>query len=455
LKPMSVDEIRAATRGLLVCGARSFEVAGVSTDSRSIKPGDLFVALAGDKFDGHDYIRAALEAGASGVIYSRDFPIYRSDSQKAFIKVPDTLQALGDMARGYRKSLKAAVVAVTGSNGKTTTKEMTRHLLEQKFQTVASPSSFNNFVGLPLTLFATESATRVVVLEMGTNHPGEIARLAEIAAPDVGLVTNVGRTHLEGLKSVEGVAAAKAELLHALGPAGVAILNADDPALMKMRSWLTVKVFTFGVENPADVFARAIERTETGFSFSINDAAKCRLNVPGRHNIYNALAAIAVCRRLGLDLEYIAQRLSEYRLPPMRLDERASNGAVVINDAYNANPESMSRAVEELSSRKAARRFFVFADMLELGDESDALHRELGAKAAAAGFDFLWATGSQARIALDACLAAGVPAARVRHFKDVDELGRALAKELAAGDVALVKGSRAMGLERAFKYLEH
>jgi UDP-N-acetylmuramoyl-tripeptide--D-alanyl-D-alanine ligase len=451
---MSVDDIRAATRGLLVCGARNFEVTGVSTDSRTIKPGELFVALSGDKFDGHDYIRQVLEAGACGAVYSRDFPVYKDDSSRILLKVTDTLQALGDMAKAYRKTLKATVVAVTGSNGKTTTKEMTRHIVEEKFPTVASPSSFNNFIGLPLTLFKAESATRVIVLEMGTNHPGEIARLAEIAAPDVGVITNVGRTHLEGLKSLEGVAAAKAELLHALENDGVAILNADDPSLMKMRSWITSKIFTFGIDNPADVFARAIERTDGGFAFSINSAERCRLNVPGFHNIYNALAAIAVARRLGLDLAYAAGRLSAFRLPSMRLEEKTIRGATVINDAYNANPESMSRAIDELKGRKGKRRIFVFADMLELGPESDALHRELGVKAASAGFDAYWATGTQARLALDAAVGSGVPSARAKHFPDVDTLGAALSRELSKGDVVLVKGSRGMGLEKVFNHLK-
>jgi len=451
---MTVEEIRLAARALVVCGARDFEVAGISTDSRTVKPGDLFVALVGGNFDGHDFLRRALASGACGAVYSRDFPIGKEDCQKVFLKVPDTLAALGDIARAYRKGLSATVVAITGSNGKTTTKEMTRHILETRMPTAASPASFNNFVGLPLTLFGADAATRVVILEMGTNHPGEIARLADIAAPDIGVITNVGHTHLEGLKSIEGVAAAKAELLHALGPGATAILNADDPALAKMRSLMPSKAFTFGLQTTADVYATAIERVNGGFAFTINDGVRARLNVPGSHNIYNALAAAAVARRLGLDLPFIAQRLADFRLPAMRLEETVIRGATIINDAYNANPESMARGIEELAQRKASRKILVFADMLELGESADALHREMGALAAGAGFDFYLAAGSLARAAVEAIVAAGVPPACVGFFAKIEDLARDLNSKLAAGDVVLIKASRAMGLDRVLDFLD-
>jgi UDP-N-acetylmuramoyl-tripeptide--D-alanyl-D-alanine ligase len=450
---MSVERVRQAVHGVLVCGHRDFEITGVSTDSRSVRPGDFFVALCGDRFDGHDYVRTALAAGACGAMYSKDFQIFREDAQKALIKVSDTLAALGDMARAYRKDLQATVVGVTGSNGKTTTKEMTRWLLEEKMATVASPGSFNNFIGLPLTLFSTDSSTRAVVLEMGTNHPGEIARLADIACPDVAVITNVGRTHLEGLGSIEGVAAAKGEILHGLSRDGAAILNADDPNVMRLRNLTASKVFTFGLQPSCDIFATKVERTETGFAFQINDAFPARLNVPGVHNVRNALAAVSVARKLGLDLRYLAARLEGFRLPPMRLEERRLCGAVVINDAYNANPDSMAGAIEEFAARRAQRKFFVFADMLELGEMSGELHRELGSLAARARFDFYWAMGREARGALDAIEASGVPAANVRHFETVDDLAAALSRTLSPGDAALVKGSRGMGLERIIKLL--
>jgi UDP-N-acetylmuramoyl-tripeptide--D-alanyl-D-alanine ligase len=450
---MTVEEIRLAARALVVCGARGYEVTGISTDSRAVKAGDLFVALVGDKFDGHDFVDQALSAGACGALYSRDFPIRKEHAQKILMKAGDTLAALGEIAKAYRKGLSATVVAITGSNGKTTTKELARHILEEKLPTVASPASFNNFIGLPLTLFKAESATRVVILEMGTNHPGEIARLADIAAPDVGVITNIGRTHLEGLKSIEGVAAAKGELLHALKRDGVAILNADDPMVMKIRGLAASKVLTFGLSKSSDVYAGAIERVNGGFSFVMNDSVRARLNVPGAHNVYNALAAAAVGRRLGLELAYIAERLAQFKLPAMRLEEKQFKGATVINDAYNANPESMARAIEELAGRKAKRKFFVFADMLELGEQSDELHKELGAHAASAKFDYYWAVGKQARQAVKAIADAGAGAERAKAFDSVEELGRALAAKLKEGDAALVKGSRAMGLEKVFDYL--
>lgn len=453
MKPMGVECIRAAARGLMVCGSRDFEVAGISTDSRSIEPGDLFVALAGESFDGHDFIRAALDGGACGAVYSKDLPIFKEDVQHVFIKVSDTLTALGDIARAYRRTLGARVAGITGSNGKTTTKEMARHLLEDKLPTVASPASFNNFIGVPLTLFAADASTRVIVLEMGTNRPGEIARLAEIAAPDVGVITNVGRTHLEGLGSLQGVARAKAELVHGLAPGGVAILNADDPEVMKMRA-LVERYVTFGVGEGPDVFATDIERTAQGFKFLINGAVQTALNAPGRHNIHNALAAITVCRRMGLEFDYLAGRLPSFRLPSMRLDERRVRGALVINDAYNANPESMSRAIEELVERKGARKFLVFADMLELGEHSPVLHREIGRLAAESGVTFCWATGEKARHSIEGALESGMSSTGASFFSSMEALAEALSDEIGEGDVVLVKASRGMRLERLFELLK-
>ncbi|MHC4711650.1 MAG: UDP-N-acetylmuramoyl-tripeptide--D-alanyl-D-alanine ligase [Planctomycetota bacterium] len=447
---MTVEGIRAATRGLLVCGAKDREVAGISTDSRTVKPGDLFVALTGENFDGHDFLRPALEAGACGAVYGRDFPIFKEDAERVLIKVADTLTALGDIAKAYRRDLIATVVGITGSNGKTTTKEITRHLASEKLPVAASPASFNNFVGVPLTLFQADGATRLVALEMGTNRPGEISRLAEIAAPDIGVITNIGRTHLEGLKSIEGVARAKGELLSALPSEAFAILNADDAVLMKMRPLAEATVVTFGLESPADVFAADVKKTAEGFKFLLNDAVPTALNVPGRHNIYNALAAVAVGRRLGIDLEYLAERLSSFRLPSMRLEETEFKGALLINDAYNANPESVACAIGELAGRKGERKFLVIADMLELGDQSTDLHVEIGRCAARAGISFLWATGDAARHCVEGAIESGMSAGSARFFGSLEELASALQRTLAPGDVVLVKASRAMRLERLF-----
>jgi UDP-N-acetylmuramoyl-tripeptide--D-alanyl-D-alanine ligase len=231
-------------------------------------------------------------------------------------------------------------------------------------------------------------------------------------------------------------------------------LNADDPLVMKMRTIVPDRVFTFGLSATADVFGSSVTRDEKGFAFLLNDSVPARLPVPGAHNVVNALAAVAVCRRLGLDLDYIAGRLASFTLPPMRLQERSFRGALILNDSYNANPESMARVIDELAARPAARRFFVFADMLELGDQSAALHRELGEKAAAASFDFYWAVGSEADRAVKSAVAAGVPNDRAKFFDSIKNLGLALAGELKKGDVAVVKGSRAMGLERVLDYLK-
>ncbi|HUV38289.1 MAG TPA: UDP-N-acetylmuramoyl-tripeptide--D-alanyl-D-alanine ligase, partial [Planctomycetota bacterium] len=332
---------------------------------------------------------------------------------------------------------------------KTTTKEMIAHVLSPQGKLVWAKRSFNNFIGLPLTLFEVVPDAFAVVLEMGTSAPGEIRRLCDIARPTIGVITNISTTHLKGLKSIEGVAAAKAELLEALGTGGVAILNADDEWSRKIRHLAKGKLVTFGAADDADIIARDVHVDTEGLSFVTNEHVRVELSVPGRHNVSNALAAIAVCRRLGLDMKTVAARLASFAGVPMRMELVQVGAVTVLNDAYNANPGSMSAALDAFRRhRTSCTRHFVCGDMLELGPDSPRCHRELGAVIAASDVDRLWLLGTEVQATREGALEAGMPTDAIVLSDDYDRLETKLLDALADGDVVLLKGSRGMRVER-------
>jgi len=350
-------------------------------------------------------------------------------------------------------------VAVTGSNGKTTTKEMIRTIASTRFSVLASEGTFNNFVGVPLTLLRLEAWHTLAVLELGMNARGEIRRLAEIAAPEIGVVTNVGPAHLEFLGTLENVAAAKAELLDAMAAPGrgrgrTAILNLDDPRVAAMGAGAGLALKTFGMTEGADVRAEDVRANESGVSFLMRfrragRAVRVTLPVYGVHNVSNALAAAAACEELGIDPEEIAGALRGMRLPPMRMEALSRDGVTVINDAYNANPASMRAAVETLAAMKTrGRRILVIGDMLELGGASDEAHREVGTLAARRGIDVLVAVGPLSAHAADAAAAAGMPPGSVARCAGAREAAEALWAIAREGDCVLLKASRRMGLEK-------
>jgi len=451
VKALAFREVQRAVRGeWLARPDGPGSITSVVTDSREAAPGSLFVALAGSQADGHDFVSDAVSRGSKGVLV--EHPVRGVPEGVAVIRVEDTLAALGELARYYRSLVTATVVGITGSNGKTTTKEMVAHLLRASGSVVKAPRSFNNFVGVPLTIFAVEPRTDFVVVELGTSAPGEIRRLASVAQPHVGVITNIGPTHLEGLGTVAGVAAAKAELLDVLGEGGTAVLNWDDDWCRRLLPRVTGKTVTFGLSSEADVFATGVTREEGHLRFLLNGVREVTLPVAGLHNLSNALAAAAVCRRLGLTQSDVAERFAGFRLPDMRFEETTVAAVTFINDAYNANPVSMSAALRELARREAVgRKLFVAGDMKELGPDGPQFHRELGLRVAGHDLDGLFAVGEFAEEVAAGAAAGGFPLKCIHTFSTVGELTEALLGELQPDDVVLLKGSRAMELERVLE----
>ena len=447
--PTTAGEVQKACHARLVRGAPGRTVTAVSTDTRAIRPGDLFVALPGENFDGHNFVDEAIGKGAAAVLVEESKVRDSYPGDAAVLAVRSAVAGLGDLASACRAKFTVPFIAITGSNGKTTTKEMTAHVLSALGKVSWAKKSYNNFIGLPLTLFELTGDTAFAVLEMGTSGFGEIARMCDIARPDIGVVTNVGPTHLEKLKNLEGVAAAKAELIDALPANGTAILNADDPWCMTIQKRARCRTLTFGMGAAAELRAAEVHADSEGVSFVTGGRVRVHLSVPGVHNVYNALAAAVVCRRLGMDMTEVAARLETFAGVPLRMEVLRIGRVTVVNDAYNANLASMTAAIEEFRRYKTAgRRHFVCGDMLELGAESGRLHRELGERIAQAEIDRLWLFGKAVEATRDAAVAAGFPAKNIFLTDDYDALEKAVLKSVRSGDVMLVKGSRGMRLER-------
>ncbi|MBN2584734.1 MAG: UDP-N-acetylmuramoyl-tripeptide--D-alanyl-D-alanine ligase [Planctomycetes bacterium] len=444
---ITASDITAATGGRLASGPPATPITGVSTDSRTLASGDAFFALVGERFDGHQFLRQAAEAGAAAVVISDGAAAGRlTEFPCAVIIVADTLRALGDLAASYRRTLDCAVVAITGSCGKTSVKEMLGQVLETRFKGHRPESSFNNFVGVPLTIFRSEPGDDYLILELGTNAPGEMRRLAGIAQPTIAVVTCVAPTHLEGLGSLEGVAQEKEELVRVLGEDGLAVLNADDPRVAGMADVAKAPVRTFGATD-GDVLAEAIAADARSVSFTLDSTVKVRLPVPGRHNVLNALAAVTVAREMGLDDETIAAALARYRPPKMRLvREELPDGLTLIDDAYNANLASCLAALDVLCLQAATGRYvLVQGDMLELGRQSKAMHEQLGRAIADSCVDLLVTVGAETQAT---SLEAAAKSGSVRlHFRDSRAAAEEVVSLVGPGDVVLVKGSRGMALE--------
>ncbi|QGP92920.1 UDP-N-acetylmuramoyl-tripeptide--D-alanyl-D-alanine ligase [Neomoorella glycerini] len=447
-------EICAAVQGRLVGGEGTTPVMGVSTDSRSIKPGMLFIALKGERFDGHDFIGAALAGGAAAVI-GEHFPtevVAGRQPVQALIQVDDTLQALQRLAAYHRqKNFTGPLIAVTGSSGKTTTKNLVAAVLSTGMKVLKTPGNFNNEIGLPLTLLSLAPEHEAAVVEMAMRGPGEIAALCAIARPTMGIITNIGTAHLERLGSVANIAAAKGELLAALPPGGVAILNGDDAWCRRLAATCPCRVIFYGIRSRVDVMARDITvlgAQGTAFT-AVFPGAEMRLQipVPGLHNVYDALAALAAGYILNLDPGTMTAGLKNWPAENLRQELRPGpGGCLVLNDAYNANPESMQAALQVLASLPG-RKVAVLGDMRELGPAAPALHREVGRFAAATGLFRLVTVGELAREIAVGAIAAGMPAGQVfscaSHREAAGHLG-----DLGAGDVVLFKGSRLAGMEQ-------
>ena len=433
---------------------------GVSTDSRTIEPGQLFVALRGENFDGHDYLQAAFDRGAAAAVVSAK----PQGIWGLYLETPDTLRALGDLAayvlrRQKKKKRNFKVAALTGSNGKTTTKEMLTAIIGRKGPVLATRGNFNNEVGLPLTVFGLRPEHRAAVLEMGMNHPGEIARLTAIARPDLGLVTNAGPAHLEFLGSVENVARAKGELFAGLGPKAAAVVNLDDPLITEQAQASKGPRITFGFSPGADVRAVNLDlHSLSGIRFRLKTAdseAPCRMRLLGRHNAANALAAAAAALALGVSIQESAEALAGFAPFPGRLELKPMPaGWYILDDTYNANPASMSAALLVARSiRGRGRLAAVLGDMLELGEAAAFEHDLMGRTAAAVGLDILVAVGPEAKAMVKGAKRAENPPAQIKWFPEAEEAARWLKPRLRPEDRILVKGSRGMRMERAVSLL--
>jgi UDP-N-acetylmuramoyl-tripeptide--D-alanyl-D-alanine ligase len=453
----SLQDIVDATGGRLVQGDAETRFAGLSIDSRTIAAGETFVAIRGEVHDGHAFLPQVLaHAPVSGVLVAVDRMDGLSDlmaahPRTAWVAVADTTRALGDIANLHRRRSAASIVAITGSNGKTSARRMTAAVVAQRFAVLEPARNLNNQIGVPLTLFRLEPHHQWAVLELGTNMPGEIARLTSICRPDIGVVTNVGPAHLERLGSLAGVAAEKGALVAGLAPTGRAVLNADDPRVAAFAAGLGDRAVLFGVAETARVRAGAISETPHGIEFRLElDGARepVRLNAFGRVMVHNALAAAAVGLLLGLSPADIRAGLEGFRPAPGRMGVTALPGGIrLVDDSYNANPASMRAAIETLRTlRGAGRAILVTGDMRELGADAPQLHRELGRLAAAAGVDRFFACGTHAAEAAAGAMAAGMPTAAVMTGAR-DTIRDAVIAELRPGDWVLVKGSRAMGME--------
>jgi len=445
-----VTEAARIVGGVVQGEGDAARIASVVIDSRQAGPGTLFVALRGSRTDGHVFVEDALERGATAAVVATDAPpLPERFADRALIRVKFPKKALADLAAAHRRTLRCPVIAVTGSNGKSSTREMIAKVLEPLGPVVQSEKSFNNDLGVPLTLLRADDETVALVVEIGTSARGEIGYLTELAAPDVAVITNVAAAHLAGLRSEQGVAEEKGALAAGLGPEGALVLNADDPRVVAMAARSQAqKVVTYSVgRTSATVWGHGPERTQRGVSLWLYGKMQLELPVPGLHNLGNAMAAVAVGMLHGITPDEIRDRLAEVRLPAMRMQVQSHGGVTFVLDCYNANPASLEVAVEELCARASRRRrVVVLGDMLELGQHSERLHREAGTGLAERA-DVLWCVGPESKAAAEAAREAGMHPEQVFWSPTTAHAVEELHVTLDEGDAVLFKGSRAMGLE--------
>ena len=426
----------------------------VSTDSRSIAPGCLFIPLEGERFDGHSFISAALEAGAAGCLTARERESYLPG--KFYIKVRSTQRALWELARYYRNLFPIPFVAVTGSVGKTTTKDMTAAVLGAKFCVHKTEGNFNNDIGVPLTLLKLEKRHQVCVVELGMDHAGEIDNLARLVEPDMALITNIGDAHIENLGSRENIFKAKCEIFPHLKKNGLAVLNGDDPMLAALRGTLPQRTVFVGRDEGLDYTARDLSSDGAGHLFCRvrTPRSQFEVNIPalGSHMIYPTLMAAAVAEALGMAPDEIIRGIGAFLPTKMRMNiVRCKGDIVILNDAYNANPQSMRAAAAVLGDAQGRRKVAVVGDMKELGPGSEQFHRAVGGYFAQSGADRLIAVGDLARFMAEGAREAGLEQAD--YFPTLDAAKNALSRELRAGVTILVKASRSMAFEKIVDYL--
>lgn len=450
MRPLTLHEMVIAMNGRVYGEITASRVTGVSTDTRAIAGGDMYFAIRGEQHDGHDYVDDALKKDAACAVVSEldriEKPLLRLGR---VVQVPDTVAALGRLASWYRRQFAAQVIAVAGSNGKTTTKDLIAAVLGVKFPGRAAKASFNNHIGVPLTLLSVDAADEFVVVEIGTNHPGEVAALGRIAEPDMAVVTGIGEEHLEFFGDLAGVAREEFALLSCMAPRAFAAVEAGAAALAPTRSLGGVTLLKYGLCEDADLRATDLRATRQGYRFRINDRTEYALPLLGRHNVVNALAAIAVAMRFRMSPEDIAEGLSRAKPPRMRLEPMTIGDVTVINDAYNANPSSMRAALDVVDDLVATgRKVLILGDMRELGEQSARCHQALGADAGRSTAHVVIAVGASARIVTDGAAASAGTTKRIYAFPTVEAAAEKIGALIAPGDLVLLKASRGVRIER-------
>jgi UDP-N-acetylmuramoyl-tripeptide--D-alanyl-D-alanine ligase len=450
-----VIELLKAVRGKFMCGDINTSIKGISIDTRTIKRQEVFIAIKGLKYDGHNFINRAIKKGAKAIIAESigklDKDLLRNIT---VIKVKDTVITLGDLARFHRQKFNIPIIVITGSNGKTTTKEMLFWVLTKNFKVLKNYGTKNNHIGLPLTLLELNHTFDMAVLEAGTNHPGEIDYLAGISSPNIAIITNIGPAHLEYLKDLNGVFQEKISLLNHLKKPYIAILNSDDQLLNRISKRKGKKSFIlgFGMQNKTDFFATEVKNLSARPEFLVNQNRRFTLKTPGSCNIYNALAAISIARIFGMDYKDIADRLSTFSLPENRLNLIKLDNIRFINDTYNSNPSSLKQALDVLDKFQiTGRKIFVMGDMLELGSYGKSFHRMAGERVAHI-CDVFITVGRLSKFAADTAGRNGFNKRNIFTCESTQEAKGVLFNKILPGpdDVVLVKGSRSMKMEEIF-----
>lgn len=460
MQTVLVKEIIEFTGGRLTLGKPDAEVKSFSLDSRTLKKGDLFIAIKGNNFDGHKFAEDCIKKGACGIIVEDSFQINNNFSGIA-IKVKDTTKALGDIARIYRKKFQGSLIAITGTVGKTTTKELVALVMQERFSVHKTEGTLNNHIGVPVTLLGLSPGHHSAVIELGMSGLGEIKYLAGIAQPDVGVITNIGPAHLEQLGSIDNVLKAKSELLEVMKKDGLVILNRDDKYFGELHSRKHSRLITIGRHHEADFQAVDIAiGKDGGISFKLlakpfSDILEIKLPVIGMHNIYPAMTAAAIGYGLNVGPAGIINGLGKVRLPKLRLELKEVAGMKIIDDCYNANPISMVSALETLNMLHAeGKKIFVCSDMKELGQYAEMYHKELGKQVHDYKIDRLISVGEFSAFVSETAVECGMPAENVRHCKNNLEAVEVLSHWLEPGGIVLVKGSRANHMEEITSGIE-
>ena len=451
MSPLTLSQIADLAGASLQSGDQTLVISNISTDSRTLKPGELFVALRGENFDAHDFIESAAKSGAAGALVNRTWHGH-VPKNFALIRATATLEAYQKLAANYRHSLTLKVLAITGSNGKTSTKDFAASVLARKFRVTKTQGNFNNHVGLPRTILEATSQDELGVWEIGMNHPGEIAALSKIAAPDAAIITNIGLAHIEFMGSRDAIAEEKGALAEAVGPQGTVILNADDPFSKEIAARTRAKVVFAGTTG-GSIRAIEIRQSAHGSEFTIVEGAhRCRAQLPvaGLHMVQNAMLAVAAGRAFGLSIEDSAAGLATAPLTKARLQIKEIAGVHFLDDSYNANPDSMKAALRTLVELDTdGKRIAVLGEMRELGPESERGHREVGETAATLGVDQLITIGDAAEVIAQGARTAGLD--KISSVQSTRKAADLLGEVVRPGDLVLIKGSRAARTEEVIE----